>query len=65
MIRNILFKGFFFFGIVLISILFIPSLILPPTSVVDGDIIKVGRNTNDIKIIPKKKKIVNKIFLII
>ena len=38
---------------------------LPPTSVVDGGIIKVGRNTNDIKIIPKKKKIVNKIFLII
>ena len=40
-------------------------IILPPTSVADGDIIRVGRNTNDIKIIPKKKKILNNTFLII
>ena len=36
MIRNILFKSFFFLGIVFVSILFIPSLILPSSITLIG-----------------------------
>ena len=36
MIRNILFKIFFFFGIIVISILFLPSLILPKSVTLFG-----------------------------
>jgi len=40
-------------------------MILPPISVTVGGIINEGRNIIDIKIIPKKKTTVNKMFLII
>ena len=45
MIRNFLFSTFFFLGIVLISLIFIPSLFLPQKIVIIG-----GKLNNDCKV---------------